>query len=502
MSTSDTSLLAKASVLAGTVLAFLGFLAWWWGPTMIHWWFGHTRGTHLILFSIFVGLVIFVVGQGRLRATILGIALVIFGIGGALFQGYFVDRAYLADMEQTSEADPSYNSRAPYDVAVATSSRNMQNTLGDIQSVRFVADESENGTWNALVNRRGWLTGYESLQSSDLPLYGTPQSSDTQFCTFNTEEAGMRLGGIWPTNDLARAIYTKIPLGVSFYHQDAYGYCESSDTPLVIVPLVRTTGFLHPMNEPYGVAIYNGNTGAIDIIKDADEIAQIKGSTYSITLAARQRAALPSINGYWDRLFKRAGWESTDKDANTEYKSLNRTEIQLRRSDTGNIEYVTALTPVGNSTSIVGIGRVNAKIIEPGKRNTLTINTYPNGKTRTANTATSDAIKSQYSSLSDWANGMDVFEIAPGQSGLWEASIGKQQSIVYRAQVTAEGKITMYRADGSIVGVSQPATDTNNDGTPSTDWDVSVNLSELSDQELIELSKTILDELATRRATQ
>lgn len=485
------------------VVAIVGLIHWLWGAQIWSNLTGHNRGAWFIVALIFGGIITASVGfsvydtkQSGLAANVgvFGVILVIVGFGGMIFSGYHIDRAYLVGMEETQQNDVNYLQRTPYDIAVATSSRNMQNTNGTLGDVKFIADNEDNGTWGAPVIRRGFVQGYESVQTSELPLFGTAKSTDTVFCEF-ADHATLRLGGAMPKNNLGRAILSKTGLGISFTDSDSYTYCEG-ETPLVIVPLKKTSGLFHPTSTPYGIAVYNGTTSELKIVTNIDEINEYKGSTYPLSLAERQRAALKATGGYWDKVFSRSGWETSANDEND--PNVNVSEIQLRRAE-GGIDYVTPLTPVGDSTSIVGVSTVEARITTPGTRNPLQVNVYPNGETRIANSATSDAIKTQYSSLSDWANGMDVFEIVPSSDNLWEASIGKQQSVVYRATITRSGEIKLYRADGTIVGETQV-----NISEGDNDVDVTVvvppsgEFNEMTTQELVELSQLIAEELGNR----
>lgn len=510
-STSQERERGEVGALVGIGLLVIAVLAMgfaWFGINFVHWVAGESRSLFFAGFILSVlAAVVFVTEERNDSSMVLMSLLGIIAFVG--FVGYMASINYLraqsynsASMSTVQNDVPNYKDRVPYDVAVSTASRNLQNTTGSIGSPRFLADADSDGQWNALVTRKGFAVGYESIQVSNIPIYGVGQSKDVSFCDFPSN-ANLRWGGAMWWNSLSRALYWKVSPSVSADSDSIYSYCEGEDA-VVVIPLYQTTGFFVTHKVPFGVATYKD--GVINVTRDADDIAKIPGSTYPKIVAAEQRSALSSTGSFLDHVFDRSGYYASDDDGGSQSGYNNPSEIQLARADDG-VDFVTPLTPPGSSRSIVGLSVIDAKMKTPGTLNPIVVHKYPNGNTRSANSAVSDNIKSQYSALSDWANGMDVYEIVPGADGEWVASIGKQQSVVYRATITQDGVITLHSATG-VVGQSSGANGADSDSDSDSDDDRSgsvvgsvstgVDTSTMSKDELVELIKQATEELASR----
>lgn len=489
---------SKGGVLAAllTVLTVLGLGFAWFGINIVHWVAGGGRALFVAALILAVIAVVGIAfGDDRIPVVVVVIAVAGFAVYVTSI-GYFRAQSYNASMSTVEGDVANYNDRVPYDVAVSTASRNLQNVTGSIGSPRFLADADADGQWNTLVTRKGFAVGYESVQVSNIPIYGVGQSKDVSFCDFPAN-AKLRWGGAMWWNSLSRALYWKVSPSVSADSESVYSYCDGDDA-VVVIPLYQTTGFFVTHKVPFGVATYED--GVVHVITDADDIADIPGSTYPQMVAAEQRSALSATGSFLDHVFDRSGYYASDDDGGAVDGYNNPSEIQLANGG-GGVDFVTPLTPPGSSRSIVGLAVVNAKMTDPGELNPMVVHTYANGSTRSANSAVSDNIKSQYSTLSDWANGMDVYEIVPGVDGDWVASIGKQQSVVYRATITQDGVITLHSATGTVGASSGgDGADADADGEDSDLGSVStgVDVSTLSKSELVELIKEATEELASR----
>lgn len=485
-------------------VAALGTIFWFWGDQLLRFFFTYGRGDILFVVLIlgFIGAVSAAAkffyddnrtfGWGSVLAAVLLIGTLIF----LWFRvAYDNGRNYIDDAQTNETASNSYVERAPQQVAIASAARNLQETVGTVGITKSVADEGEFGLWNTIVTRPGIGVGYESVQAVDVPLYGTVPSSNVALCTFDYEEANHRLAGALPQNNLARLIYQNTPLSVGFDGADMYGYC-AEDTPYVVVPLQQVHGFYAAEWTVYGVAQYNGSTGELRILTDVEDVADIPGPTYPMSMAERQRGAMKTDGSYDDWFFNRIGYETTAKDAE-DPNGNNNSEFQLRKTDSADIAYVTPLTTRGESTTIVGTSEMDAKFTGQG-RNDLIISRFPEDATRAANSTVVDDLMTTYSNLTDWATGLEVFEIVPASDGNWVASIGKSQSVLYRAEIHADGTFILTDADGNVI----PDNTRGGDATPDSGTPVAIpegaDLSEFSNEELNELGKQILDELAER----
>lgn len=405
-------------------------------------------------------------------------------------------------IETTNDAASlSFTERVPFDVADAVSDRSLGDTLGNSTgSVKAIPMTNE---YTTSVIRRGLFQGYESVQTMKLPMYGAANTnSDVTFCKYS-ESAQLRLGGMGLNNNLNMRIYQQTSLSTLLEASDAIAICAAKDEPVLYVPLTKLDGGLFPHRVPAGVAIYNGKTGVLTI---EENLSKAPVPVYPLSLAADQREALVAGNGLIDFVWKRAGFETTSKDKD-DPNAGNNTEFAMKSasSDDQGV-YVTPLTPRGSSSSIVGLSTIDSNTVESGKLNALGIHRYEEGKTRDANSTVSATIVSTV--LEGYkANGLTVFEVVPSKDGTWTASIGKNQSILYRANIAADGhtvKLTDASGSESKGDLGDPSSaeaGKPTDGAttvPSTGKPVS----EMSPDELKALADSITSELAKRASSK
>jgi hypothetical protein len=397
----------------------------------------------------------------------------------------------------TDAASLSFTERVPFDVADAVSDRSLGDTLGNSTgTVKAIPMSNE---YTTSVIRRGIFQGYESVQTMRLPLFGAANTNnDVTFCKYS-ESAGLRLGGMGLNNNLNMRILQQTSPSTLLDASDAVAYCKAKDEPVLYVPLTKLEGGLFPHRVPAGVAVYNGKTGVLTIEKD---VRNAPVPVYPMSLAKDQREALAAGNGFMDHYFKRAGFETTAKDGE-DPNSGNNTEFAMKSAaDETKGLYVTPLTPRGSSSSIVGLSTIDSNSVENGKLNALNVHRYEEGKTRDANSTVSATIVS--SVLEGYkANGLTVFEVVPSKDGTWTASIGKNQSILYRANIAADGhtvKLTDASGNETKGDLGDPST---GETTPTEDANVPVPstgkpVSEMTPDELKALADSITSELAKR----
>lgn len=429
------------------------------------------------------------------------------GIVSAVSFGYNTDAKYVAEMEVIENKPvPEFADRAPFDVAVASAKKQLGDTAGTVGQMKILPAESDNGLWAAPIVRRGMFVGYESVMELNLPLFGTGNAKTQNTCDFDKDLATHRAGGALPHNSLRYLVNSNTPLNVVYDGADLYSYCDG-DTPFVVAPLKQVTGFWYPEWSSAGAAVYNGSTGELQILTDTSEIP---GPVYPISLAERQRSALPAIDkSFTEHFFGRSGWVSTSKATESvvaeedtdDPNTLNATELNLRYLEESESGYVTSLTPRGESTSVTAVSVVDSGTAEAGTRNPLRIYVYKDGEHREANSTMAQSIRSDFSYMPDWASGLKVFEVAPGKDGSWVASIGQTQSVVYRAIIAEDGSITLIDGKGkAMTGTS--STGSGEEPAPAPvagrPVDPGVDLSTLTPAELQELGNEILSELAKR----
>lgn len=487
------------------VLAVCGVLFWLWGMNVIHWFTADWREFSAFWILTLAGVVAAVpllLKANRENSGWFGglaIATFIVGLIAGIFVGGFVAPYQMAkgyyEASTTTIADsvaPSYSERAPYDLAVRTSDKSLMNITGDSQITKSLADEGESGEWNTLVVERGVFKGYEAVQNMNLPLYGSSQNSNVKFCEFS-ETATLRDHGAMPHNNLSRAIFNKVPLNVDYEESDFYSFCNEANEPVVVVPLKQIDGFLFPTWEAYGVATYNGKSGVLDIVTDVSKIQEIPGPTYPASLAASQRNSLIA-NGTW--------WEMVGEKVSGFVAASDNTEVNLRLANNSDTEYVTSLMPRGSSTSIVAVSYVSASMTVPGGYNPLIVAAFSPENVRPANSTLVDDLKTRYSYMPDMANDtIGVFEITAGKDGGWIASLGREQSVNYRAYISPAGdKIELKDRNGTLIaqGSATGGNGENKEGEEPSVTLTPTSVSTLSTEELNTLGKAVMEEMAKR----
>ncbi|BEL07352.1 hypothetical protein Q0Z83_055430 [Actinoplanes sichuanensis] len=428
--------------------------------------------------------------------AVLGAAVgLVLGIGWLVYDSYLRDRDYASAMVVVDDPVPGLTARAPYLVGTAQAAPNLGDVTGEIFDITYLPDSDRFGT---LVERRGWLSGYEVGLVQDVPLGSNSRSS--QRCAFDLDAAGARVGG-WFGHNLGRKISAE-QRWVRFDERDVYVYCDG-DTPMVVVPLKRQVGVLTVTERPAGTALYNGRTGQLTITNDT---ASIPGPTYPISLAARQREGTAAVGGFADWWFERGGWDASDDGTN----EGNNSEFTLRFADGTGSAYVTPLTPQGEASSVVAVSTVATRQSGLGLAPMTVHRLNPTWSSPEAVVA---LIKAEYRDVCCW-NEDRVFEVVPTGGTTWTATVGSPQSIRYRIEgrgqvggreatclKTAEGALIRcaYAAPGSpeeqelkrIEEQKRQQEQTNQTG----------DLSKLTDQQLAELNTRLAEEMNRRLTT-
>lgn len=400
---------------------------------------------------------------------------------------YYVPKQVAEATEEQAADALDFRQRTPYDVAHAVSNRNLGDTTGDATGgVKAIPTENDHGVYTTSVIRRGMFQGYESTQTNEPPLYGSTSSQNVKFCHFN-DNAKLRMGGKVPSNNLKRAIQWRTSPSVIINRSDVVVHCEN-DVPMVYVPTTQLSdNFFMPYRVPGPVAVYNGHTGELAIHDDLDSELPL----YPQSLATKQREALKATGSFWDSFFKRAGYEDTSKDEE-DPNGKNRAEFTMADSNGEHSYYVTPLTTRGSSSSIVALGTIPANGPQhKGELRPYTINKYDQGESRQANSAIASRITGEV--LSGYrASGLKVFEVVPANDDTWVATVGKEQSVLYRAIIHPNGNIDLLDSDGKQVAGEGEAPDSSD--PISTDKPIE----SMTPEELEQLGNQILEELAKR----
>ncbi|MGR8009016.1 hypothetical protein [Streptomyces hypolithicus] len=379
-------------------------------------------------------------GEGNAAAA-LGCLGAVLGLGitvwWLVYGAYLQDRAYMDNVQIVTGPVPELTARAPYLVGEAQAAPHLGDVTGEISDITYLPDSDRFAT---LVERRGWLSGYEVGLVQDIPLGGN--SRNQQRCSFDVEAADARIGG-WFNHNLGRKISAQ-QRGVRFEADDAYVTC-SGDAPIVVVPLKRQTGLLVVTERPAGLALYNGRTGKLTITTDT---AAVPGPSYPMSIAARQREGTAAVGSFTDWWFERSGWDASEDGAN----EGNESEFTLRyREAIGRSAYVTPLTPQGEASSVVAVSTVPTRHQGSGLAPMTVHRLIPTWSSPKALVA---LIKAEYRDACCY-NGDTVFEVVPTGGSTWTATVGSEQNIRYRVegrgQVAGREATCLKTADGALI---------------------------------------------------
>ncbi|GLY25154.1 hypothetical protein [Micromonospora sp. NBRC 101691] len=419
------------------------------------------------------------------------------GLGalGLVYGEYLQDRAYATTMRVVTDPVPELTPRAPYVVGEAQAAPNLGDVTGEISDVSYLPDSDR---FAVLVERRGWLTGYEVGLVQEVPLGGNSRAQ--QRCRFD-ESASARIGG-WFTHNLGRKIAAE-RRWARFSEEDAYVHCQG-DTPVVVVPLKRQTGILVVAERPAGVALYDGTTGKVTV---TDATTEVPGPSYPISLAARQREGTAAVGGFADWWFERSGWDASEDGAN----EGNESEFTLRyRDGSARSGYVTPLTPQGEASSVVAVSVVPTRHAGTGLA-PLTVHRL--SPTWSSPQALAALIKAEYRDVCCW-NDDQVFEVVPTGGTTWTATLGSEQSIRYRVegrgQVNGREATCLKNADGTLVRCAYAAPgspeerelqrrEQEKQQEPPADGGTGpVDLTRYTDEQLAELNRRLAEEVNRR----
>lgn len=478
-----------ALIIAGVYIYLYGSQTW---HNLVQ--FAWSGAYWIVPLLLAIGLGIYAMAHEKFSAGFLAVGLIGLMIAGLFAGSYQRALAYLdtVEVEEVEATDLSFKERAPYDVAIAMSKRNMGDTTGNaINYIKALPAVGEHGMYSTSLTRREMFSGYESSQFMQVPLYGQARSSEVEMCDWS-EEASLRFGGMAPGNNLARAIYQQTPASVSVKERDHVVVCEDN-RPVLYAPLRKLSGFPFAIEVPAGVAIYDGKTGELTIEENYEGDVPV----YPSEISAKQRVSTYAREGWFDYTFlHRAGWEDTESDEN-DPNGNNRAEFNLASEDANETYKVTPLTRRGDAQNIIGLGTLQANKVESGTLNTYHVNRYQEGEHRQANSTVADTITADI--LGGYrASGLTVFEVVPSLDGTWRATVGKAQSINYRAIINVDGSVELYDSNGNRVGGGNTNEDAPSEDGEAPDLDLGQPLDQMSPDELREAMDMILDELSER----
>lgn len=408
------------------------------------------------------------------------------------FHSYFVQHSYTerAVIDETTVS--SYHDRTPWIVANNYASRDQGDNIGTRGDVNHVPvlNAGESSRYTTIITGKHvlGLMGYQSVLEFDLPKLGAIPNNVTNSCELPST-MNKRWNTIWFWQDLSYDLSWMHPL-LHSTQSDVYGYCDSSNNPVIVMPLWKNEGFWVTTRVPAGAAVYT-----IDGFKvlAPSELDDIEGPTYPESLAVTERESLPALGSIGDWYSNRSGWDKTDKDAE-DSNHENNSELSLVNID-GNLEYVTPLTPRGSSQSITAVIVRNARQSgDPDFMKYRVETSVDMPATSTIETSIRDAsVSGDPEWTTRWAAGMRVYEIVPSKDGHWVANIGLGQAVSYRADINPDRTVIVTRVDRN--------TDNPNPTDPGESTQVNLDkpFSEYTDEELQDFLFEVVKEMESRR---
>lgn len=397
---------------------------------------------------------------------------------------YVVAAHYAGSVVVTDAPAPVFEQRVPYSVSAAQVRSNLGDIPGDTQNTKYRPDDEVFAT---LVERRGFAVGYQTLLEQQITQAGRNTPSR---CDFDPA-AGARLGG-WFGGNLGRVV-NGAERHVNWNTSDAYGWCDDDGTPHVVVPLVQQSGWLVVTQEPAGVAVYDGRTGAVEIRGSGEGLP---GPTYPMSLVTSQRASTGALDGFWSWLWRSSGWELPDEADSI--NSGNDSEFLLATGEDD--RYVTPMSGRGAATAISALAVVDAHLAGPGLAPVAVHRLTPDW---TSVTAITDRIRANFGDVFAQQRDSGIYELAPTGPETWVATIGTPQNMLYR--VTGYGDLRedpcLIALDGSRLrcgATGDIGIATGDGGAPPVPVPVDADLAGLTPEQLADLNRRIVEELARR----
>lgn len=418
---------------------------------------------------------------GRLTAIFGGVIMVLSMIVTPLLGGMYQASVVAESVTTVDAPQDEYKWRTPWTVAANSVSSRAGNIVGDFisDSTTYMPSTKE---FITPVQGRGFATGIVSAVSQQ-------GQATAKVCKFTSEVPVTN--GMFSMN-LKRALSFVDP-SLFYTVGDEWVYCDN-DKAVLVVPVMRMVGQPESTPVPAGVVMWDGQ----DVVfKENVKKGELPGPVYPSSLAAAQRDSLTSASGIMDKIFNRAGYE-TSEDVDGDPNNGNASEILLERVN-GGWDYLTPLTPRGKSFTITALAIVPADEVTAGKLNPMTIHTL--AAPREGNQAIADRIKAMFPNLG-WAAGLKIVEVVPTSTTAWEATLSNGRAVANRITIADDGTMCLLTSAGAEVSCVNPngAAASGQPAPAGSTAPVPVDseLSQLTDAELAELAVRVANEQLLR----
>ncbi len=263
-------------------------------------------------------------------------------------------------------------------------------------------------------------------------------------------------------NSLTHLVAQRFP-ALRWDERDAWGYCDTNDQPIVVLPMTRQIYWMdRTVDTAGGVVTVQGDNGSTKLTYyPTVKSGQFPGPVYPMTLVAKQREQMSWAAGRKNRNTG-FGYEPADSDA----QSGNVSEYLLRKV-TGRLEWVTPLTLRNSPSQIfVAYSVTAADEVNDGSLNTLSIYVLGPDDPRRINIDNLEADAQNYVRNVDPGflagnNGGKLGEYTPVDGDHWRAFGELRGRVIYLLDISASRKIqpklTNLGAAGPIRGPAEPA---------------------------------------------
>jgi hypothetical protein len=299
---------------------------------------------------------------------------------------------------------------------------------------------------------------------------------------------------------------------------DVWGFCNDKE-PVVVLPVTRQIAYYdQSVMTNAGVIVIRGDNGKARIyqVKNPStgsdlEKGQFPGPTYPISLTKSAREASSWAAGRVNHSGGKFGFEPTD----SAVQHGNVSEYLLQNAITGELEWVTPLTPRGSdSQQFIAWSITPAGSGYDGQLNQTKIYVLPDNDPRVVNlpdleASTKSAINSLNPGFLSTGTGGEITEFLPVDEGMWQAYGELGNRVVYRIDVPANTKIkaTITTLDATVIP-GQPDQPVTPPVVPGTNGVCSQPLGTLTPEQLrvcasqaLDQAQQFIDELAKRPTT-
>lgn len=326
---------------------------------------------------------------------------------------------------------------------LAKSSTGSSNTYVMTNSLTYLYQQG--GLWSAVRDGK-------NRQSLDAVVEWDGSGSTTE-CRFTGQYAITgAFRGRW-TNNLQNTLAKRYP--TLFYNlDDVWGYCNGNE-PVVILPVTRQVIYAHrTVMTAGGVLVIRGNHGKANIThlnnpKQGDDLkaGKLPGPSYPVSLTEQARDLSKWAAGRANKSRSYFGFEPTD--ATSQYG--NASEYLLRNAKTGELDWVTPLTPRGSdSQQFVAWAVTPAGFTHAGKLNTTRIYVLEANDSQIVNLYDLTARAKQALSATNpgfFSAGGKIVEFLPVSTTVWQAYGELGNRVVYRLDIPTSSQAQTFVFD-------------------------------------------------------